>query len=48
MLACMGGHERGEGDWETLFKTADHRYRFLGAALAPGSRLWLIEAEWTG
>jgi hypothetical protein len=48
MLACMSGRERVEGDWEILFKKADPRYKFLGASLAPRSRLWLIEAEWAG
>ncbi|KAF4633016.1 hypothetical protein G7Y89_g5105 [Cudoniella acicularis] len=48
MLACMSGRERVESDWEALFKKADERYKFLGATPVPGSRLWLIEAEWTG
>ncbi|PMD67408.1 S-adenosyl-L-methionine-dependent methyltransferase [Hyaloscypha bicolor E] len=48
MLACMSGHERGVSEWEELFKQADSRYKFLGAAPAPNSKMWLIEAEWTG
>lgn len=48
MLASMNGRERGKDEWASLFKQADQRYKFLGATLPPGSRLWLIEAEWTG
>jgi hypothetical protein len=48
MLACMAGREREEKDWKTLFEKADPRFKFLGASLPSGSRLWLIEAEWTG
>ena len=48
MLAAMNGRERDKDDWEALFKKADPRYNFLGATLPPRSRLWLIEAEWTG
>jgi hypothetical protein len=48
MLACMSGHERGVSEWEQLFKKADSRYKFLSAAPAPNSKMWLIEAEWTG
>jgi len=44
----MSGQERGVGDWEELFKKADERYKFLSAAPAPDSKMWLIEAEWTG
>ncbi|KUJ11316.1 S-adenosyl-L-methionine-dependent methyltransferase [Mollisia scopiformis] len=48
MLACMSGRERESSDWEGLFEKADPRYKFLSAKIAPQSRLWLIEAEWTG
>jgi len=48
MLSCMSGREREVDDWKTLFKKADERYKFLGASTSVGSRLWLIEAEWTG
>jgi hypothetical protein len=48
MLACMSGHERGANEWEELFKKANSRYKFLSAAPAPNSKMWLIEAEWTG
>jgi hypothetical protein len=44
----MNGRERGKTEWEALFTMADSRYGFLGATLPPGSRLWLIEAEWMG
>jgi hypothetical protein len=44
----MSGHERGVSEWEELFRQADPRYKFLGAAPAPNSKMWLIEAEWTG
>ena len=44
----MSGHERGVSEWEELFKQADSRYKFLGATPAPNSKMWLIEAEWTG
>ncbi|CZR65817.1 related to sterigmatocystin 7-O-methyltransferase precursor [Phialocephala subalpina] len=48
MLASMSGREREASDWESLFKKADERYKFLSAGVAPQSLLWLIEAEWTG
>jgi hypothetical protein len=48
MLVALNGRERGKDEWAALFKRADPRYKFLGAALPLGSRLWLIEAEWTG
>ncbi len=48
MLACMSGRERQETDWKALFEKADHRYKLLGAAPVLRSRLWIIEAEWTG
>ncbi|CZR70241.1 related to sterigmatocystin 7-O-methyltransferase precursor [Phialocephala subalpina] len=48
MLSVMSGREREASDWEALFKKADERYKFLTARIAPQSRLWLIEAEWTG
>jgi hypothetical protein len=48
MLACMNGREKETADWEELFKRADERYKFIGAKIGPESRVWLIEAEWTG
>jgi hypothetical protein len=48
MLACMSGRERSASDWKVLFEKADPRFKFLGGTLPPNSRLWLIEAEWTG
>jgi hypothetical protein len=44
----MSGHERGVSEWEGLFKKADSRYKLLSAAPAPNSKMWLIEAYWTG
>jgi len=44
----MSGHERGVDEWEELFKKADPRFKFLGAAPPQNSMMWLIEAEWTG
>ncbi|KAH7391258.1 S-adenosyl-L-methionine-dependent methyltransferase [Cadophora sp. MPI-SDFR-AT-0126] len=48
MLAAMNGRERSKDDWEALFKGADPRYKFNGATLPSGSRIFIIEAEWTG
>jgi hypothetical protein len=48
MFAVMNGRERSKDDWETLFKAADPRYKLIGATLPPGSRIFIIEAEWTG
>jgi len=48
MLAGFSGREREASDWEELFKQADPRYKFLGVSPTPRSKMWLIEAEWTG
>ena len=48
MMVAMNAKEREEGDWEALFKKADARFKYLGARRPKGSRMSLIEAEWTG
>ncbi|KAL2071765.1 hypothetical protein VTL71DRAFT_13000 [Oculimacula yallundae] len=48
MMVAMNAKEREEGDWEALFQKADPRFKYLGAKQPEGSRMSLIEAEWTG
>lgn len=48
MMVAMNAKEREEGDWEALFQKADSRFKYLGAERPEGSRMSLIEAEWTG
>ncbi|KAG9234888.1 O-methyltransferase-domain-containing protein [Amylocarpus encephaloides] len=48
MQVTVNAREREIDDWAELFKTADERYRFLKAWKPEKSRMWLIEAEWTG
>jgi hypothetical protein len=46
MLQVQNSRERERGDWETLFREADPRFKFLGVEQPRGSKLALIEARW--
>ncbi|KAI1171108.1 O-methyltransferase-domain-containing protein [Nemania sp. FL0916] len=40
--------ERSVDDWESMFKKADPRFKFLKAWKPPKSTMWFVEAEWQG
>ena len=46
MMTMFNSKERTVEEWERLFRTADGRFRFLGATRPRESLLWIIEAEW--
>ncbi|KAJ2892177.1 uncharacterized protein MKZ38_010173 [Zalerion maritima] len=48
MQVTVNAREREVGDWEVLFSRADKRYKFGRAWKPEKSRMWFIEAEWTG
>lgn len=48
MMAALNAREREQGDFATLFSTADPKFKFLGARKPENSRMWIIEAVWEG
>ena len=48
MQVTVNAREREADDWKGLFAAADERYVFKGTWKPKGSRMWFIEAEWTG
>lgn len=48
MLELQNSREREVDDWVNLLERADWRFKFLGATLPQGSKLHLLEVEWTG
>lgn len=46
MLQIQNSRERERQDWETLFKEADPRFKFLGVQQPRGSKLAIIQASW--
>ncbi|CAG8977344.1 hypothetical protein HYALB_00011358 [Hymenoscyphus albidus] len=48
MQVTVNARERELEDWAELFAVADSRYKFLKAWKPEKSRMWFIEAEWTG
>ncbi|KAF8850350.1 S-adenosyl-L-methionine-dependent methyltransferase [Acephala macrosclerotiorum] len=48
MQVTVNAREREVDDWAELFKQADERFKFLKAWKPEKSRMWFIEAEWTG
>lgn len=48
MQVTVNAREREVDDWVELFTVADKRYKFLKAWKPGKSRMWFIEAEWTG
>jgi hypothetical protein len=47
MLELHNGKERDVDDWERLFRDCDPRFKYLGVTRSPGSRLAIIQAEWS-
>ncbi|TAQ85329.1 hypothetical protein B7494_g6337 [Chlorociboria aeruginascens] len=45
-LCLTNSKEREEEEWKLLFEQADSRFKWLGAKLPEGSRLWIIDAVW--
>ncbi|CZR69808.1 related to sterigmatocystin 7-O-methyltransferase precursor [Phialocephala subalpina] len=48
MQVTVNAREREVDDWAELFKQADKRFKFLKAWKPEKSRMWFIEAEWSG
>jgi hypothetical protein len=48
MQVTVNAREREVDDWAELFKQADERFKFLKVWKPEKSRMWFIEAEWTG
>ncbi|KAF2661047.1 methyltransferas-like protein [Lophiostoma macrostomum CBS 122681] len=46
MLQLLNAQQREMHEWEVLFKSADKRYRYLGATKPDGAIRWIIEAQW--
>ncbi|OCK75619.1 O-methyltransferase [Lepidopterella palustris CBS 459.81] len=46
MLELLNARERDENDYMELFKTADPRFKFLGAKTSKGCRMHIMEAVW--
>ncbi|PTB40951.1 uncharacterized protein TrAFT101_006102 [Trichoderma asperellum] len=48
MQVTVNAREREPDDWRDLFRRADERFKFNGIWQPEKSRMWFIEAEWTG
>lgn len=48
MQVTVNAREREVDDWAEMFQQADERFKFLKAWKPEKSRVWFIEAEWTG
>ncbi|KAI1129798.1 putative O-methyltransferase [Nemania abortiva] len=48
MLTLQNGGDREMEEWERLFAEADTGFHFRGGQQPPGSRMWILEAEWMG
>ncbi|KAH6604621.1 hypothetical protein Trco_006328 [Trichoderma cornu-damae] len=48
MQVTVNAREREPDDWRELFRRADARFRFNDIWRPEKSRMWFIEAEWTG
>lgn len=48
MQVTVNAREREPDDWRDLFMRADERYKVLDVWMPPKSRMWFVEAEWTG
>lgn len=46
MMELQNSKERELDEWVKLFEQADPRFKFKGAKLPQGSRLWNIEVIW--
>lgn len=45
-MCLTNSKEREQEDWRSLFEEADPRFKWLGAKLPEGSRLWIIDSVW--
>ncbi|KAL7949491.1 S-adenosyl-L-methionine-dependent methyltransferase [Trichoderma barbatum] len=48
MQVTVNAREREPDDWRQLFARADERFKFNDVWKPEKSRMWFIEAEWTG
>ncbi|KFZ06718.1 hypothetical protein V501_07169 [Pseudogymnoascus sp. VKM F-4519 (FW-2642)] len=48
MLTLINAQERSKEEFETLFRTANPNYRFLGVTRPAGCRMSIVEAVWEG
>ena len=48
MLEIQNSRERELDDWVDLLRRADSRFKFLRATQPQGSKLHLLEVEWSG
>jgi len=48
MQVTVNAREREPDDWRGLFRRADERFKFNDIWRPEKSRMWFIEAEWTG
>ena len=48
MLEIQNSRERELDDWVDLLRRADSRFSFLRVTQPQGSKLHLLEAEWSG
>ena len=46
MLSILNARERDADEWQSLFKEADPRFRFLGVKRSKGSSFAIMEAIW--
>lgn len=45
-MCLTNSKEREQEDWKALFEEADPRFKWRGAQLPEGSRLWIIDTVW--
>ncbi|KAI9732978.1 MAG: hypothetical protein M1818_007411 [Claussenomyces sp. TS43310] len=48
MLTLLNAQERSAAEFETLFRRADARFRFVGVTRPKGCRMSIVEAVWEG
>ncbi|KAL6864006.1 S-adenosyl-L-methionine-dependent methyltransferase [Trichoderma novae-zelandiae] len=48
MQVTVNAREREPDDWRQLFARADERFKFVDIWKPDRSRMWFVEAEWTG
>jgi hypothetical protein len=48
MQVTVNAREREPDDWKDLFTRADERYKLKSVWMPEKSRMWFVEAEWTG